>query len=207
MDLQSPDASLPPSASPSAAPDASPVPAAEHAPTPATGSGASPASIVPGTEWRELPPAARTVFTLGGLIGGGVTGTLFGALAWAILSGMSGAPHPALVAGGLIAVFAATSAWRGWFRWHHTRWRLLESGIEVRVGRFWRSETLVPRSRVQHLDIDRGPIERRYGLATLTVHTAGTRTAALSQPGLLDADAVALRDALLPEANGNDDAL
>ena len=63
----------------------------------------------------------------------------------------------------------------------------------------------MPRSRVQHLDIERGPIERRFGLATLGVHTAGTRLSALRQGGFRDADAVALRDALLPEAGDDDD--
>ena len=47
-------------------------------------------------------------------------------------------------------------------------------------------------------------IERRFGLATLVVHTAGTRLSALRQSGFLDADAVALRDALLPEAVDDD---
>ena len=57
------------------------------------------------------------------------------------------------------------------------------------------------------LDLERGPIERRFGLATLVVHTAGTRMNALRQHGFLDADAVALRDALLPEPDAHDDAL
>jgi membrane protein YdbS with pleckstrin-like domain len=71
----------------------------------------------------------------------------------------------------------------------------------------YRKEVLVPRSRVQHLDLERGPIERHFGLATLVVHTAGTRMHALRQSGFLDADAVALRDALLPEADRHDDSL
>ena len=79
--------------------------------------------------------------------------------------------------------------------------------LRVRRGVVWHKEILVPRSRVQHLDIERGPIERHFGLATLVVHTAGTRLHALRQPGLLDADALALRDALLPEADRDDDTL
>ena len=82
-----------------------------------------------------------------------------------------------------------------------------ERGLQVRRGLVWKHELLVPRSRVQHLDIERGPIERRFGLATLVVHTAGTRMYALRQPGLPDADALALRDALLPEADRDDDSL
>ena len=79
-------------------------------------------------------------------------------------------------------------------------------GLTIR-GQFWRREILVPRSRVQHLDIERGPIERHFGLATLIVHTAGTRLHALRQPGFLDADAVALRDALVPASARNDDVV
>ena len=60
---------------------------------------------------------------------------------------------------------------------------------------------------MQHLDIERGPIERHFGLATLIVHTAGTRQHALRQSGLLDAEAVALRDALVPASGRHDDVL
>ena len=88
-----------------------------------------------------------------------------------------------------------------------TAWKLDETGLHLRRGRMWRKEVLVPRSRVQHLDIERGPIERRYGVATLVVHTAGTRQHALRVAGLPDADAVALRDALVPAASRHDDVL
>ena len=74
--------------------------------------------------------------------------------------------------------------WLGYRRWKSTAWKLDDTGLHVRRGRLWRKEILVPRSRVQHLDIERGPIERRYGLATLIVHTAGTRQHALAPAGL-----------------------
>jgi hypothetical protein len=35
-----------------------------------------------------------------------------------------------------------------------------------------------------------------YDLATLTVHTAGTHNASVRLPGLLNADAVAMREAI-----------
>ena len=92
-------------------------------------------------------------------------------------------------------------------RCRRTTWHLDERGLHVRRGLVWRKEILVPRSRVQHLDLERGPIARRFGLATLVIHTAGTRLNALRQAGFLDEDAVALRDALLPEAERHDDAL
>jgi membrane protein YdbS with pleckstrin-like domain len=101
----------------------------------------------------------------------------------------------------------ALGAWIAYRRWKSSAWKLDGTGLHFRRGRAWRKEVLVPRSRVQHLDIERGPIERRYGLATLIVHTAGTRQHALRIAGLEDADAVALRDALVPDASRHDDVL
>jgi membrane protein YdbS with pleckstrin-like domain len=105
-----------------------------------------------------------------------------------------------------MAVLAGAGAWLGRLRWRHTRWKLDVRGFHVRRGWLVRTEILVPRSRVQHLDLERGPLERYVGLATLVIHTAGSQTPALRQAGLADADAVSLRDALLPPAN-HDDAL
>ena len=53
-----------------------------------------------------------------------------------------------------------------------------------RAASIWRSITHVPRSRVQHTDVSQGPLERRYGLGTLIVYTAGTDHARVSLPGL-----------------------
>ena len=69
-----------------------------------------------------------------------------------------------------------------------------EDELHVRSGLFTRVRTLVPFGRVQHIDVAHGPIERRFGLATLILHTAGTRGAAVPLPGLLHGDAEAMRD-------------
>ena len=47
------------------------------------------------------------------------------------------------------------------------------SGDRLRVvkGIMFHSDTVVPFGRVQHIDVDRGPIERYYGLATLQLYT------------------------------------
>jgi len=85
-----------------------------------------------------------------------------------------------------------------------TRFALDEQGLLICRGVFWRSETRVPRSRVQHTDLNRGPIDRWLGLAELKVHTAGTRLASVSLAGLSEQQARALRNALLGE---DDDAV
>ena len=85
-------------------------------------------------------------------------------------------------------------------------WKLDADGFATRRGGLWRTETLVPVSRVQHLDLERGPLERRLGLATLVVHTAGTRMAAVKLPLLALDDAEALRAHLARQVE-TDDAL
>jgi len=92
-------------------------------------------------------------------------------------------------------------------RWLYTRWRLDEDGFRLRKGRWWQKEIFVPRARVQHLDIHNGPMERKRGLATLVIHTAGTESHALKQQGFSLQTATALRDALIPERRRDDSAL
>lgn len=159
----------------------------------------------PPTDWQPLPEDARTVAGLVGLLAAvPISAGLVFALVLGVLDSW---PARIGVGLGLLAALGTAGWMLGRARWRRTRWRLDERGLSVRRGIVWHTEVLVPRTRVQHLDLERGPIERRFGLATLVVHTAGTRMHALRQHGFLDADAVALRDALLPEADRHDDAL
>jgi uncharacterized protein len=69
-----------------------------------------------------------------------------------------------------------------------------EEELHVRHGLLVRVQTAVPFARVQHIDLAQGPIERRYGLARLILHTAGTRGASIPLPGLAREEAEAMRD-------------
>ncbi len=53
------------------------------------------------------------------------------------------------------------------------RYRMDDDCMEVRKGVIVRSHTLVPVERVHQVNVRRGPILRRYGLADVTVTTAG----------------------------------
>ncbi len=81
----------------------------------------------------------------------------------------------------------------------HTGYQLDGDGLQVRRGVLWQIVTHVPRSRVQHTDVSQGPLERRYGLGTLVVYTAGTNHARVALPGLAHEVARALRDELRAE--------
>ena len=66
--------------------------------------------------------------------------------------------------------------------------------LRVVRGLLFRSDTVVPFGRVQHIDVHQGPIERGYGLATLILHTAGNHNASVALPGLGHEDALEMRE-------------
>lgn len=94
-------------------------------------------------------------------------------------------------------LITAVSWWLAGVRHRYRGFRLDDDGLAIRRGVLIRSETFVPRSRVQHTDVNRGPVERYFGLATLKVFTAGTKMNAIPLAGLPLERAQNLRDALI----------
>ncbi len=93
-----------------------------------------------------------------------------------------------------------------WFprRYYHSwRWRLDAKVLELRHGRLVEHTRLIPLARLQHVDLERGPLERIFGLASLIIHTAGTHAATTRIPGLEAEEAARLRDHLV-EIGGDD---
>ncbi|WOP19879.1 PH domain-containing protein [Raineyella sp. LH-20] len=80
-------------------------------------------------------------------------------------------------------------------RW--PRWGYAETADElwVRHGVMFRALTVVPYGRLQVIDVNAGPLERSFGLATVTLVTASADTDARI-PGLPAAEAARLRDVL-----------
>ena len=106
-------------------------------------------------------------------------------------------------------LFVLFLAWHS-YRWpprayEHTFYRVDDQGIEIRKGVYWRVVINVPRSRVQHIDVSQGPVERRYGLGTLVIYTAGTEHAKVELEGLEHERALRIREHLLP--SGASDAV
>jgi uncharacterized protein len=116
-----------------------------------------------------------------------------------------------LIAGLLLvplwAVAIALVAWQV-YRWpaiayRHASYRLDQEGFEIQRGVYWRTLTNVPRSRVQHTDVSQGPLERRFGLGTLVIYTAGTQHSQVTLPGLDFDRARRVRAHLLPGDQGD----
>lgn len=153
--------------------------------------------------WQLLPARARPLFMLSGALGVGIAGLIALAVATLLLVNTQRAPLLAAAVAWLLLVMAG--AWLGQRRYRYTGWLLDADGFGLRRGRMWHSETRVPASRVQHLDIRRGPLERRFGLSTLLIHTAGSRQNAVTLPGLDADDAERLRDHLARQVESDDD--
>ena len=155
---------------------------------------------------QTLDPASVTAARLAGAIGVAVAAS--SALA-AVLVAAVATPLGALAAAGLGAAVlvlsaagaAASYVWPA-VRYRHIRYRLDAHGVTIRRGVVWRTVTSVPTSRVQHTDVSRGPLERYFDLATLVIHTAGTRDASVALSGLGHREAIALRDRLIEAGGG-----
>ncbi|MEU9604283.1 PH domain-containing protein [Streptomyces sp. NPDC048057] len=59
-----------------------------------------------------------------------------------------------------------------WFRVH--RWEVTDEAVYVRTGSLWQEWRIAPMSRIQTVDTVRGPLERSFKLATVTVTTASS---------------------------------
>ena len=102
-------------------------------------------------------------------------------------------PLAGVAVGAVVAPVAVLYA----LRLHRTwRYEVQADALYLERGVLKRTETAVPFVRVQHVDTERGPIERLLGLSSVVVYTAGSRGADVSVPGLTPQDADALHDSL-----------
>jgi membrane protein YdbS with pleckstrin-like domain len=101
----------------------------------------------------------------------------------------------------LVAMIGLLLSWlwpRTYYR--HLSYGVDATGIMIQRGVLWRSHIALPRVRIQHTDVSQGPLQRRFGIGTLRLYTAGSRHTMIELSGLAHADAIALRDALLAES-------
>ena len=159
-------------------------------------------SIADGIERRLDPRVIQLDRTVGWMVTAVISFGLFVAGGSTLIAASS---WPAWAMAAVTAIWFGVTAGLGWWLqvWPAISYRYASyivdaSGMEIREGVVWRTVTNVPRSRVQHTDVSQGPLERRFGIATLVIHTAGTDAAVVSLHGLTRETALAIRDHLLP---------
>ncbi|MET8769154.1 PH domain-containing protein [Streptomyces sp. NPDC004658] len=139
--------------------------------------------------WRGLRPGLLRVRRL--LL---VVWTVVLAVAAGLLPGLL--VGPGWAAWALLPPACAAGCW--WLLERNWRsWRYAERADDLLISRgvLWREETVVPYGRMQLVEVTSGPLERRFGLATVQLHTAAAATDA-TIPGLDPAEAERLRDRL-----------
>lgn len=92
----------------------------------------------------------------------------------------------------LVAALGWRLVGRSYLSWGYAE---RDDDLLVRHGWMFRRLVVVPYGRMQFVDVTAGPLERRFGLATLQLHTAAAATDA-TIPGLPPAEAARLRDTL-----------
>ncbi|MCL9983334.1 MAG: PH domain-containing protein [Erythrobacter sp.] len=109
---------------------------------------------------------------------------LVGALALEAVIRKAAVLPPGLIAGTVLVVALALVIRIPQSRYNARGYQISADRLRVVRGLLFRSDTVVPFGRVQHIDVDQGPLDRFFGIATLTLHTAGNHNASVALPGL-----------------------
>ena len=87
----------------------------------------------------------------------------------------------------------------------YLKYAVRERDIIAQRGWIKRSVRVCPFNRVQNCTVQSGPLERRFGLASLIVYTAGANSADLHLSGLLQEEADRLRHFILEKIHSEGD--
>ena len=77
------------------------------------------------------------------------------------------------------------------------KYALRAKDIIYTKGLIWSVRTAIPFNRIQHAELKQGPIDRKFGLSSLKVFTAGGQSSDLVIPGLPSDQAQQLKDFVL----------
>jgi membrane protein YdbS with pleckstrin-like domain len=145
---------------------------------------------IPVTEWRRVSPKYVWVDLIGGLIGTVVM--LVAASVPAFLTGIVWLwALPASLAVILIIALALTPR-----RVRAIGFQLRDDDLVFRRGILFQRIVAVPYGRMQLVDVNRGPLDRSFGLSELKFVTAAATTG-VTIPGLPELEAEELRDTLV----------
>lgn len=154
----------------------------DHTPTPTPMPAPVPAPLDDDGELTRLHPnyahavRLRTVFT--------AIPFLIGALVLESAFLGQGQFPSGIIAGTVLLIAIALVIRIPTSRYNARGYQISPDRLRVVRGLLLRSDTVVPFGRVQHIDVHQGPIDRFFGIATLTLHTAGNHNSSVALPGL-----------------------
>ena len=145
----------------------------------------------PAYEWKRLSPNYRSLRRLTTLIFVPLIFVPPAILVW-VLTDLTWVSLLILAVGAAILLLRLALIERTWRSWGYVE---REDDLYITHGVLFRSLVAVPYGRMQLVEVASGPLERAFGLATVTMKTASAETNA-SIPGLSPDEATRLRDRL-----------
>jgi membrane protein YdbS with pleckstrin-like domain len=145
----------------------------------------------PAYDWKRLSPSYRSLRRLTTLIFIPLFFLIPG-IGVGLLTGRWWISAIILAVGAALLVIRLALVERSWRSWGYVE---REDDLYITHGVLFRSLVAVPYGRMQLVEVASGPLERAFGLATVTMKTASAETNA-SIPGLNPAEATRLRDRL-----------
>ena len=101
----------------------------------------------------------------------------------------------------IIAIFAFTFFIQ-FFGFKKRKYVVREKDISYKSGLLFKKTTTVPFNRIQHLEIDQGPVSRFFDLAVLSVFTAGNSSDDLKISGLKKDQAEKIKEFISNQIDG-----
>ena len=104
---------------------------------------------------------------------------------------------------GLIALFVFTSIAIK-MDFDNSGYAIREKDMLYRSGWLRRKTRIVPISRIQHVSMQSGPLERMYNLASVSIFTAGSERADFTIKGITSEKALQVKDWITGQLHGTD---
>lgn len=126
------------------------------------------------TPFHKLTPRSIRVWQLGNAIGNLFLFAL--PVVYAAVFGTNGFHFWVILASSILflVIWILSIVLFPYLTWKNWRYAIDEKEIDLKRGVFVKTRTLIPLSRVQHVDTRQGPFLRWYKLATVTISTAAT---------------------------------
>jgi hypothetical protein len=160
----------------------------------------------PGSEepsWKSVDPRMQTIWWIQAaflpaiLLGISLGLLLLGHFkGWTIVRAVAGSAGV-----GLLVLLWYYPSWWARRLFARTSYRMGAEVFERQQGIMWQETLAIPLNRLQHVDLTQSPLDRMLGLATLSLYTAGSRSAVHKVSGLPAEQAQMLRKALLTKVS------
>ena len=100
-------------------------------------------------------------------------------------------------AAGIILSLAILSIVLTLLGFKHKGYALRNLDIIYKQGLIWKKELIIPFNRIQHAEVNQGPLERMFDLGELNIFTAGGKSSDLSISGITKEEAMSIKHFLL----------